>query len=104
MVRPVAERALRLPAFRKQCPDAGKQVLLAGVAAPLRVVCRVRRGAWQGGRNADALGLGSLGFVDTLLEALLAAMAAAVKFLLAFNFLVSHLILPGEERRAFPPV
>ena len=44
MVRPVAERALRLPAFRKQCPDAGKQVLLAGVAAPLRVVRRVRQG------------------------------------------------------------
>lgn len=65
---------------------------------------RVRRGAGQGGRNADALGLGGLGFVDALLEALLTAMAAAVKFLLAFNFLVSHLILPGEERLSLPPV
>ena len=42
--------------------------------------------------------------LQTASAAVLAAMAAAVKFLLAFNFLVSHLILPGEERRAFPPV
>ena len=43
-----------------------------------------------------ALGLGSLGFAHTLLQALRTAMTAAVQFFLTFNFLVSHGSLRGQ--------
>ena len=66
----------------------------------MRLALRQRKE--EGEPQSRRLGLGSLGFLDALLQALLAAMAAAVQFLFAFNFLVGHGVLLRGKASGFP--